>query len=127
MAAAAGLCISRGAGSTWTIVQQGLHADYCSAVALGRNDIFVAASTDHFATQGAVYRRPIDTNGPLKPLGGGMPKWIDGIADTNCIATRDSMAAAIDRSGCLYVSHDDGATWSCPFDRLTVPSGLHIC
>jgi len=37
-----------------------------------------------------------------------MPKWIDGIADTNCIATPDSMAAVIDRSGCRYVSHDDG-------------------
>jgi hypothetical protein len=127
IAAAAGLCISRDAGATWTIEQQGLHAHYCSAVAFGRNDIFVAASTDHFATQGAVYRRQIDSNGPLHPLGGGMPKWIDGIADINCIATRDSMAAVIDRSGCLYVSHDDGATWSCPFGRLTDPSALHIC
>jgi len=127
IAAAAGLCISRDAGATWTIEQQGLHAHHCSAVAFGRNDIFVAASTDPFATQGAVYRRPIDSNGPLQPLSGGMPQWIDGIADTNRIATRDSMAAVIDRAGCLYVSHDDGATWSCAFDRLTVPSGLHIC
>src|SRR5215831_2993248 len=72
-------------------------------------------------------RRPTDSNGPLQPLGGGMPKWIDGIADTNCIATRDTTVAVIDRSGCLYVSHDDGATWSYRFDRVTVPSGLHIC
>jgi hypothetical protein len=127
-AAAVGLCMSRDAGATWTIEQQGLHAHHCSAVAFGRNDIFVSAATDPFAKQGAVYRRPIDGNGPLLPLGRGMPKWIDGKADTHCVATRDSMAAVIDWSGRLYVSHDDGATWSCPSDRrLTAPSGLHVC
>lgn len=126
-AAAAGLCISRDAGATWTIETRGLHAHHCSAVAFGRNDIFVSASTDPFAAQGAVYRRPIDGSGPLQPLGGGMPEWIGGIADTGCIATRDSMVAVIDWSGRLYLSHDDGASWSCPVDRLTGPSGLHIC
>ena len=127
VASAAGLCISRDAGATWTIEQRGLHALHCSAVAFGRNDIFVSASTDPFAAQGAVYRRQIDSNGPLQPLGGGMPKWTDGRADTDCIATRDSMAAVIDGSGSLYVSHDDGATWLRPVDRLRGPSGLHIC
>jgi hypothetical protein len=126
-AAAVGLWMSRDAGATWTIEQRGLHAHHCSAVAFGRNDIFVSASTDPFAAQGAVYRRAIDGKGPLQPLGGGMPKWINGKADTDCIATRDAMAAVIDRSGCLYVSHDDGATWSSPFDPLPGPSGLHIC
>jgi len=126
-AAAVGLCVSRDAGMTWTIEQQGLHALHCSAVAFGRNDIFVSASTDPFAAQGAVYRRPIDGKGPLQPLGGGMPQWTEGKADTDCIATRDSMAAVIDRSGRLYVSHDDGASWAYPWDRLPVPSGLHIC
>jgi hypothetical protein len=126
-AAGAGLCISHDAGATWTIEQQGLHAYHCSAVAFGRNDIFVSASTDPFATQGAIYRRQIDSNGPLQPLGGGMPEWIDGIADTNCIAARDSVVAVIDWSGRLYVSHDDGATWSCSLDGLAGPSGLHIC
>jgi hypothetical protein len=126
-AAATGLCISRDAGATWTIEQRGLHAPHCSAVAFGSNDIFVSASTDPFAAQGAVYRRPIDRNGPLQPLGGGMPKWIDGKADTGCIATRDSIVAVIDWSGHLHVSQDDGATWSCPVDCLAGPSGLHIC
>jgi photosystem II stability/assembly factor-like uncharacterized protein len=126
-AAAKGLCTSRDAGTTWTIEQRGLHAHHCSAVAFGRNDIFVAASTGPFATRGAVYRRPIDGSGPLQPLGGGMPEWLDGIADTDCIAARDSMVAVIGQSGFLYVSHNDGATWSYSSDRLTVPSGLHIC
>ncbi len=126
-AAAKGLCISRDAGTTWTIEQRGLHAHHCSAVAFGKNDIFVSASAGPFATQGAVYRRPIDSSDPLQPLGGGMPKWIDGKADTDCIATRDSIVAVIDWSGRLYVSDDDGASWTYSSDRLAEPSGLHIC
>ncbi|MGB0087270.1 MAG: hypothetical protein WBP94_18090 [Rhodomicrobiaceae bacterium] len=126
-AAAAGFCVSRDAAATWTIESRGLHAHHCSAVAFGRNDIFVSAATDPFAAQGAVYRRPIDESGPLQPLGGGMPKWTDGKADTDCIATRDSIVAVIDWSGHLYLSHDDGATWSCLVDGLAGPSGLHIC
>ncbi|HKV05106.1 MAG TPA: hypothetical protein VJO53_08375 [Candidatus Acidoferrales bacterium] len=126
-ASAAGLCVSRDAGATWTIEERGLHARHCAAVAFGRNQIFVGASTDPFAKQGAVYRRPIESSGPLQRLGGGMPEWIDGKADTDCIATRDSMAAVIDRSGHLYVSQDDGETWSSQVESLPVPSGLHIC
>ncbi len=125
-AAAKGLCMSRDAGTTWTVEQRGLHAHHCSAVAFGRNDMFVSASTDPFAAQGAVYRRRVDGNGTLQPLGGGMPKWTDGKVDTDCIAARDSMVAVIDWSGRLYVSSDDGAAWSRSFDCPTAPSGLAI-
>jgi hypothetical protein len=126
-AAAVGLCMSRDAGTTWTVEREGLHAPHCSAVAFGRNDIFVSASTDPFAAQGAVYRRSIDGDGPLQPLGGGMPRWIEGRVDTNCIATRESTVAVIDGSGHLYVSHNDGTSWSCSSDGLPFSSGLHIC
>jgi hypothetical protein len=125
-AAGAGLCMSRDAGATWTTERQGLHAHHCSAVAFGRNDVFVSAATDPFAAQGAVYRRAIDGNGALQPLGGGMPEWVDRGVDTDCIATRDCVVALIDRSGRLYVSPDDGASWSSPCDRLPDPSGLLI-
>lgn len=121
-AAAAGLCVSRDAGITWTIETRGLHASYCSAVAFGRDDILVAASSDHFANDGAVYRRPRDGDDPL-----GMALRVDGIADTECIATRDSIVAVVDRAGRLHVSQDDGGSWSSPVDGLTGAGSLHIC
>ena len=109
-AAAAGLCISRNGGATWTVEQQGLHATYCSAVAFSADDILVAASTDHFASQGAVYRRPIEGKGSLNPVRG-FPKSLDGIVDTGCIATRGSAIAIADKAGNLYVSADIGDSW----------------
>jgi hypothetical protein len=125
-AAGTGLCISRDAGATWTNEQRGLQGHHCYSVAFARNDIFVSAAAGPFTAQGAVYRRPIDSNDPLQPMDGGIPKGIDGNVDTNCIATRDSMAAVIDRSGCLYLSQDNGDSWSSPLDDLPVPSGLLI-
>lgn len=126
-AAAVGLCTSRDAGATWTVEQRGLHAPHCSAVAFGKNDVYVSASVDPFSAQGAVYRRPIDSDGPLVSIGGGMPEWTNGRVDTGCIAARDSTLAIIDGSGDLYVSHDDGATWSSTINCARGPSGLHIC
>jgi hypothetical protein len=124
-AAAIGLCISRDSGATWTVEQEGLHASYCSAVAFSGSDILVSASADHFATQGAVYRRPIDEHGPLVPVGG-LPRWIDGIVDTGCIATRASALAVADRAGSLYVSADAGRTWSRCANSLPTASSVLI-
>jgi len=125
-AAAIGLCISRDSGATWTVEQEGLHASYCSAVAFSSDDILVAASADHFATQGAIYRRPIDGHGRLVPVSGGLPRWIDGIADTGCIAARASAIAVADKAGNLYVSADAGRTWSRCANGLPTTSSVLI-
>ena len=109
-AAAIGLCISRDGGATWTVEQEGLHAFYCSAVALSESDILIAASTDHFATEGAVYRRRIEGNDPLEPVRG-LPRWLKGIVDTGCIATHGSVIAIADKAGNLYLSEDGGNSW----------------
>jgi len=125
-AAAIGLCTSRDGGMTWIIRQEGLHASYCSAVAFAGDDVLVSASVDHFAEQGAIYRRSIDGDGPLVAIAGGLPEWIDGIADTRCIATHGSAAALADRKGNLYISADTCRSWSRQADGLPVPSSVLI-
>lgn len=125
-AAAVGLCSSRDGGATWAVEQEGLHASYCLAVAFAGDDVLVAASVDHFAPQAAIYRRRIDAHGPLVTVAGGLPAWIDGIADTRCIAAHGSDVALADRNGNLYVSVDTGRSWSRQADGLPTPSSVLI-
>jgi hypothetical protein len=126
-AAAVGLCSSRDGGATWRIEHEGLHARYCSAVAFMGDDILVAASSDHFAAQGAIYRCPIDGDRELvKVSGGGLPTWLDGIADTGCIATGRSMIAVADRRR-LYTSMDSGQSWLQRAKDLPSPSSIVVC
>jgi hypothetical protein len=126
-ASAIGLCISRDAGATWTIERGGLHASYCSAVAFSGNDILVSASTDHFAAQGRIYRRPILPDGDMVVVEGGMLTWTEGIVDTGCIAANGSSIAVADRAGSLYGSDDFGWAWSRRATGLPTPSGVLIC
>jgi len=126
-AAAVGLCISRDSGATWIIEREGLHAPHCSAVAFSGDDIIFSASTDPFAAEGRIYRRPVKPDGSLVAVEGGMPAWIEGIADTGCIAANGSSIAVADRAGNLYGSDDFGRAWSCRSTRLPTPSGVLIC
>jgi photosystem II stability/assembly factor-like uncharacterized protein len=119
-ASAIGLCISRDGGATWIIERDGLHASYCSAEAFSGDGISVSASTDHFATQGKIYRRPIRPAGDIVAVEGGLPTWINGIADTGCIAANGSSIAVADRAGNLYGSDDFGRAWSCRSTKLPV-------
>ena len=126
-ASAIGLCISRDAGATWTIERDGLHASYCPAVAFSGDDILVSASTDHFAAQGGIYRRPIRPDGDTVAVEDGLPTWINGIADTGCIATNGSTIVVVDRAGTLYLSTEFGLTWSRGSSKLPAPSSVLIC
>jgi hypothetical protein len=125
-AAAAGLCISHDGGATWEIEDAGLHATHCSAVAFAGDDVLVSAATDPFAPQGAVYRRRLDGQGPLTLVGGGLPAWTDGSADTRCIDARGETVAICDRGGTLYVSADAGKTWSRRAGGMAGPSSVLI-
>jgi hypothetical protein len=126
-ASAIGLCISHDAGARWTIERDGLHASYCSAVAFSGYDILVSASTDHFATQGRIYRRSIRPDGDIVAVEDGLPTWINGIADTGCIATKGSTIVVVDRAGTLYLSTEFGLAWSRNSSELPTPSSVLIC
>ncbi len=126
-ASAIGLCISRDAGATWSIERDGLHASYCSAVAFSGDDILVSASTDHFAAQGRIYRRPIRPDGEIVAVENGLPPWLNGIADTDCIATDGSTIVVVDRAGTVYLSTQFGLAWSRSSSELPGPSSVLIC
>ena len=125
-ASAIGLCISRDAGATWTIERDGLHAPHCSAVAFSGDDILISAATDPFTDQGKIYRRPIRPDGKIEAVEGGLPAWLDGIADTGCITTSGSMIVVGARSGTLYLSLDFGRVWSQRRLQLPAPSSVLI-
>jgi hypothetical protein len=123
-AGAIGLCISRDGGATWTVEQRGLHAAYCSAVAFLENDMLVAAATDHFASEGVVYRRPIAGKDRLEPIAG---LRFEGIVDTGCIATTGSAIAIADKAGNIYVSADAGNSWLRRHSGLPMISRVLFC
>jgi photosystem II stability/assembly factor-like uncharacterized protein len=125
-AAAVGLCISRDGGLTWAIDDKGLHASYCSAVAFAGDDVLVAASAGHFVPEGALYRRSLDGIEPLRQIGGGLPRWLGGIADTRNVAARGPSLAVADHAGNLYLSQDAGSTWSHVAGELAVPSSVFV-
>ena len=126
-ASAIGLCISRDRGSTWTIERDGLHASHCSAVAFSGDDILVSVSTDPFAAQGKIYRRPIRPDGHIVAVEDGIPEWTEGIVHTGCMATNGSTIVAVDRAGTLYLSTDFGHAWSRSSRELPNPISVLVC
>jgi hypothetical protein len=80
-----------------------------------------------FAKEGAVYRRPIGSSGPLVPVSGGLPRWVDGICDTGSIAARGDCVAVADSGGHVYLSRDRGATWVRIAEQLPHPTGVLLC
>ena len=125
-AAAVGLCVSRDGGASWSQEHEGLHAPHCSAVAFTGDDVLVSASTDPFAAEGALYRRALTADGVLRPIESGLPRWLAGAPDTDCVATRDAHIALVDRAGSLYRSVDRGQSWSVHATRFPMASTVLI-
>lgn len=124
-AAAVGLCLSRDGGATWTVERGGLHAPHASAVAFVGDDVLLSAAEDPFSPQGAVYRRAVDADGPLRPCEG-LPRWLDGGVDTGGIAALGELVAVATREGTLHISSDAGRRWERRAEGLASPSCVLI-
>lgn len=140
-ATATGLAVSEDGGTSWSIETEGLPGPdhYCSAVAFAGDDILVAASADHFAPRGAVYRRSIGGGGPLVPLGAPdvasedqdpdhfrLPRWTGGIVDTACVSTCGDTIAIADGQGTVVLSEDNGRSWSRVAEGISGVSSLLV-
>ena len=112
-ACARGLAVSEDGGDAWTIRTDGLHATYCRAGAVCGDTVLVSASTGPSGSHSAVYRGSVDGGG-LERSVRGLPEWFDENVGSHCIdALADgSLAAFATADGRVFVSDDEGISWS---------------
>jgi hypothetical protein len=110
-ACAPGLALSRDGGDTWDIDREGLHGPYCRAVAVAGDHVLVSASTGPFTDRAAVYRRPLDAEGPFERCSDGLPEWFPSNVDSHCLVADGTTVALGTAEGEVFRSVDTGASW----------------
>ena len=118
VAAAIGFGESDDNGNSFRFTTDGLHASYCRAVAIADGYVLVTASTGPFTKQGAVYRRPLDSDAPFARCWAGLPEWFEGNIDTFQLAAKGATVVIGTYDGQLFVSGDAGASWRLVADDL---------
>ena len=117
-ASARGLAVSDDDGGSWRFDTEGLHGSYQRAVAVAGGTVLVSASTGPSTSQAAVYRKPLGNDGPFDRCQTGLPEWFPSNIDTFCLAASESTAAFGTHEGSVFVSSDEGESWT------TVAEGL---
>lgn len=124
-ACAHGLATSHDDGASWDVDDDGLHATYSRAVAVSGATVLLSVSTGPQGAQAAIYRRPLGTDGPFERCRAGLPEWLQGNVDTTWLAgSPGGDAGFATRSGDVYVSTDEGATWEQAATGLPSVRGL---
>jgi hypothetical protein len=111
-ATAVGLARSDDGGDHWRFEREGMHADYCRAVAVAGGTVLVSASTGPSGRRAAIYRAPLEGAAPFERCRAGLPEWFDANIDSGCLAARDEAVAFGTADGSLFRSEDAGATWT---------------
>jgi hypothetical protein len=111
-ATAVGLARSDDGGGLWRFEREGMHADYCRAVAVAGGMVLVSASTGPGGRRAAVYRVPLEGPARFERCTAGLPEWFDTNIDTGCLAADGDVVAVGTADGSLFHSEDAGATWT---------------
>lgn len=108
VASAQGLGVTMDGGETWTFRSDGMHADYCRAVAVSGDTVYVSAATGSQGRQAAVYRGDL-AGGAFTRLDGGLPEWFATNINTGCLAASDdSLVIASPGDAAVWISGDRG-------------------
>jgi hypothetical protein len=110
-ACAKGLAVSEDAGGSWDYRSDGMHADYCRAVAVAGDVVFVSSSTGPRGGRAAVYRAPLDGSTPFEPCTAGSPGWLRGNIDSHCLVAIGNEVAFGTEDGRVFTSPDRGESW----------------
>lgn len=107
-ATARGLAQSRN-GHDFDFRAEGLHANYCRAVAVADEELFVSASTGPSTNRGRLYRGSL-WDGPLEPIHDGLPDWFEGNLNTHCLILHEGDLYA-GFGPTVWRSSDMGESW----------------
>ena len=108
-ACAIGLAESGDGGYAWNYDDEGLHARYARAIAVGDDFLFMTVARGPGGGDATVYRQPCDGSTPFQRCD--LPSFKDNI-DTGCLDARGSEVVFGTREGEVYGSIDHGETWT---------------
>ena len=117
-ASARGLGLSADGGESWRFDGDGLHGNYLRAVAVSGGTLLVSASTGPFTNRAAVYGRPLGSDGPFERCSQSLSDWFPSNIDTHCLAAAGSSAAFGTSEGSVFLSSDEGETWTLAAEGL---------
>lgn len=116
-ATAQGLALTRDGAGTWEFRTDGLHGDYCRAVAISGTQVLVSVATSYAGGKAAVYRTDLVVSAFTR-CSDGLPKWFSTNVNTGCVAIDGDTAVIGDEDGTVYHSVDSGETWSVLADDI---------
>ena len=111
-ASALGLARSDEGGESWRFETEGLHASYSRAVAVAGGTLLLSASTGPRGGRAGIYRKALGVDGPFERRRVGLPEWFESNIDSHCLVGGDGIAGFGTDDGRVFVSRDEGASWT---------------